>query len=98
MVDAEDARGSRIEVERHQRARESGAEPFNFLIPWTEVLAVVTAKEFSSAVHQEARRDRLHRLDGIGVTGLDLSEHHPLLIGWSLVSSQVRAISSVSNH
>lgn len=56
VVDAEDARGLWIEIERHERARESDVERFNILIPWTEVLAVVTAVEFSSAVHQEVRR------------------------------------------
>ena len=56
VVDAEDARGLWIEVERQEPARESGVERFNILIPWTEVLAVVTAVEFSSAVRQEARR------------------------------------------
>ncbi|HKE29555.1 MAG TPA: hypothetical protein VKB88_44700 [Bryobacteraceae bacterium] len=61
VVDAEDARGLWIEVARQQRAIESSVELFNILIPWTEVLAVVTAKEFSSAVRQEARR--------IGFTG-----------------------------
>jgi hypothetical protein len=61
VVDAEDSRGMWIEVERHKRAGESGMEQFNILIPWSEVLAVVTAEEFSSAIRQEARR--------IGFTG-----------------------------
>jgi hypothetical protein len=49
------------EVERHKRAEESGVEQFSILIPWSDMLAIVTAKEFSSAIRQEARR--------IGFTG-----------------------------
>ena len=61
------------------------------------MLAVVTAKEFSSAIRQEVRRIGLRR-NGAGVTGLGLSKCQPLLTGWFLLISQPRAISSVSNH
>ena len=52
----------------------------------------------SSEMHQGSPWDRLHKPGGTGVTGLGLSKHHPLLIGWFLLISQPRAISSVSNH
>ena len=40
---------------------DSGADHFQMLIPWSEVLALVVGKEFSSAIRQEARK--------IGFTG-----------------------------
>jgi len=61
VLDAEDFRGVWIEIERRNRKDDSGAERFQMLIPWSEVLALVVGKEFSSSIRQEARR--------IGFTG-----------------------------
>ena len=61
VLDAEDARGVWIEVERRKQTEDAGVERFRMLIPWTEVLALVVGKEFSPAIRQEARR--------IGFTG-----------------------------
>ena len=61
VLDAEDSRGVWIEVGRRKPKPDSGVDQFQMLIPWTEVLSLVVAKEFSSAIRQEARR--------IGFTG-----------------------------
>lgn len=53
VVDAEDARGVWIKVERGEQ--ESGAEQFRIMIPWGEVLAIVLGQEFSRAIRHEAR-------------------------------------------
>lgn len=61
VLDAGDSNGVWIEIERRKPAEESGVEQFRMLIPWSEVLALVVGKEFSSSIRQEARR--------IGFTG-----------------------------
>src|SRR4029077_17673853 len=50
VLDAEDARGVWIEVDRGKQAEHPGMERFRMLIPWTEVLAIVLGKEFSPAI------------------------------------------------
>jgi hypothetical protein len=61
VLDAEDSKGVWIEVDRRKPTQDSGVEQFHILVPWSEVLALVVGKEFSSAIRQEARR--------IGFTG-----------------------------
>ena len=61
VLDADDARGVWIEIDRQKPTQDSAVEQFRILIPWSEVLALVVGKEFSSAIRQEARR--------IGFTG-----------------------------
>src|SRR5271166_3433823 len=61
VLDAEDGRGVWIEVRRGQQTEASSGEQFRLLIPWSEILALVVAKEFSPAIRQEARK--------IGFTG-----------------------------
>jgi len=61
VLDAEDSKGLWIEIDRHRPTPDSGADQFQMLIPWSEVLALVVGKEFSSAIRQEARK--------IGFTG-----------------------------
>ncbi len=61
VLDAEDSRGMWIEVDRRKSTPDSGVDQFQLLIPWSEVLSLVVAKEFSSAIRQEARK--------IGFTG-----------------------------
>lgn len=61
VLDAEDVRG--IWIERHVDLpkQEPPVERFQILIPWSQVLAIVTADQFSAEIRQEARR--------IGFTG-----------------------------
>jgi hypothetical protein len=61
VLDAENSKGLWIEVDRRKTRQDSGVEQFRILIPWSEVVALVVGKEFSSAIRQEARR--------IGFTG-----------------------------
>ena len=61
VLDAENSKGVWIEVDRGKTTQDSGVEQFHILVPWSEVLALVVGKEFSSAIRQEARR--------IGFTG-----------------------------
>ena len=61
VLDAEGSKGVWIKIERRKPTEDSGVEPFHILIPWSEVLALVVGKEFSSSIRQEARR--------IGFTG-----------------------------
>lgn len=61
VLDAEDSKGVWIEIGRRKPTENSGMEQFHILIPWSEVLALVVGKEFSSSIRQEARR--------IGFTG-----------------------------
>lgn len=61
VLDSDDSRGVWIQIERHGPAPGSGMEQFQMLIPWGEVLSLVVAKGFSSAIREEARR--------IGFTG-----------------------------
>ena len=56
VLDAEDSKGVWIEIERRKPTEDSAAEQFHILIPWSEVLALVVGKEFSSSIRQEARR------------------------------------------
>jgi hypothetical protein len=56
VLDAEDSRGVWIEVDRGKPTQDSSMEQFQMLIPWSEVLALVVGKEFSSAIRQEARK------------------------------------------
>ena len=61
VVDADDVRGVWIELTPNQPKPGSAAEQFKLLVPWSEILTIVVAKEFSPAIRQEARR--------IGFTG-----------------------------
>ena len=61
VLDAEDSKGLWIEVDRRRPTQDAGVDQFQMLIPWSEVLALVVGKEFSSAIRQEARK--------IGFTG-----------------------------
>lgn len=61
VLDAEDARGVWIELAPDKPKPESAAERFKLLVPWSEILTIVVAKQFSPAIRQEARR--------IGFTG-----------------------------
>ncbi len=61
VLDSDDARGVWIALTATKPNAESAAERFRLLIPWTQVLTIVVAEQFSAAIRQEARR--------IGFTG-----------------------------
>jgi hypothetical protein len=56
VLDSDDARGLWIELTANQQKQDSAAEPFRLLVPWSQVLTVVIAGEFSPAIRQEARK------------------------------------------
>ena len=56
VLDSDDARGLWIELTANQQKEDSAAEPFSLLVPWSQVLTVVIAEQFSPAIRQEARK------------------------------------------
>jgi hypothetical protein len=60
VLDADDARGIWIELTADKNKPEAEAR-ISLLVPWSEVLTIVIARQFSAAVRQEARK--------IGFTG-----------------------------
>ena len=61
VLDSEDSRGVWIELAKGRHTKDPGPEQFRLLIPWHEILTIVTAENFSPALRQEARK--------IGFTG-----------------------------
>ena len=61
VLDADDGRGVWIEVVANSQKQESTEERFILLVPWSRVLSIVVANQFSPAIRLEARR--------IGFTG-----------------------------
>lgn len=61
VLDGDDARGVWIEVIANSQKQESAEDRFTLLIPWSHVLTIVVANQFSPAIRLEARR--------IGFTG-----------------------------
>jgi hypothetical protein len=61
VLDSDDDRGVWIELTANKAKQDSAAERFSLLVPWSQILTIVVAKEFSPAIHQEARK--------IGFTG-----------------------------
>ena len=61
VLDAEDSTGIWIEVPANRHDRDVAVGVVRMLIPWSQVLAIVLAAQFSPAIRQEARR--------IGFTG-----------------------------
>jgi len=61
VLDSNDARGVWIETNVDRKDQNLATERFKLLVPWTEVLTVVVAEQFSAAIRQEARK--------IGFTG-----------------------------
>lgn len=56
VLDSDDARGLWIELSADRKKPDSAAERFSLLVPWSQVLTVVVADQFSPAVRQEARK------------------------------------------
>jgi hypothetical protein len=64
VLDSDDARGIWIELAVNEQKRDSGdsgVERSSMLVPWSQVLTIVAAKQFSPAILREARK--------IGFTG-----------------------------
>jgi hypothetical protein len=61
VLDADDLRGVSIELAPNKSKPDSAGERFKLLVPWSQILTIVVAKEFSAAIRQEARK--------IGFTG-----------------------------
>jgi hypothetical protein len=61
VLDSEDERGVWIELAAERPKDDSAVERFSLLVPWSEILTIVVAKQFSPAIRQEARK--------IGFTG-----------------------------
>jgi hypothetical protein len=61
VLDADDARGVWIELTPDKQQPDSVTGPVSLLIPWSQVLTIVTADQFSNSIRQEARK--------IGFTG-----------------------------
>lgn len=56
VLDAEDARGVWIEMQTEKHTEGPDLDRFRMLIPWSQVLTIVLADQFSPAIRQEARR------------------------------------------
>jgi hypothetical protein len=54
VLDSDDVRGVWIETKADRQ--EETAERFKLLVPWTEILTIVVAEQFSPAIRQEARK------------------------------------------
>jgi len=61
VLDSDDTKGLWIELTANQQKQGSAAEPVNLLVPWSQILTIVVAQQFSPAIRQEARK--------IGFTG-----------------------------
>src|ERR1044071_7612352 len=55
VLDSEDARGVWIELNTEEHSGDPAAQRLSLLIPWTQVLTIVIAEQFSPAIRQEAR-------------------------------------------
>ena len=56
VLDSNDAAGVWIEVQADKRKESPGLDRARMLIPWSQVLTIVVAEQFSPAIRQEARR------------------------------------------
>jgi len=56
VLDADDARGVWIALTADKRKPNSAVDRFSLLVPWSQVLTIVVAKQFSAAIRQEARK------------------------------------------
>ena len=61
VLDAGDAQGVWIELAPDKTGKDPAMLPFKLLIPWSQVLTIVLADQFSPAIRDEARK--------IGFTG-----------------------------
>jgi hypothetical protein len=56
VLDTDDARGLWIESTTDKKKEDSVAERLTLLVPWSQVLTIVVAEQFSPAIRQEARK------------------------------------------
>jgi hypothetical protein len=56
VLDSGDARGLWIELNTDRHRKDSTVKRFSFLVPWSQVLTIVIAEEFSPAIREEARK------------------------------------------
>jgi hypothetical protein len=56
VLDSNDARGLWIESTTDKKKQDSVAERFSLLVPWSQVLTIAVAEQFSLAIRQEARK------------------------------------------
>ena len=61
VLDSDDARGVWIELTADRQQPDSALERFSLLVPWSQILSIVVADQFSAAIRREARK--------IGFTG-----------------------------
>jgi hypothetical protein len=61
VLDSEDARGVWIELTNDRPEPDSGVARVTLLVPWSQVLTIVVAEQFTAAIRHEARK--------IGFTG-----------------------------
>jgi hypothetical protein len=61
VLDSDDARGVWIALTADKQKPDSAVERFSLLVPWSQVLSIVVAEQFSASIRQEARK--------IGFTG-----------------------------
>lgn len=61
VLDSDDARGVWIALAPNKQKQDSAADRFSLLVPWSQILTIVVAKQFPPAIRQEARK--------IGFTG-----------------------------
>jgi hypothetical protein len=56
VLDSEDRNGLWIELYTNQHEQDPTVKRHQLFIPWSQVLSIVTADEFSPAVQEEARK------------------------------------------
>jgi hypothetical protein len=56
VLDSDDAKGLWIELTANPQKQDSAVERFRLLVPWSHVLTVIVAEQFSPAIRQEARK------------------------------------------
>ncbi|MGE5818335.1 MAG: hypothetical protein ACM37Z_09955 [Deltaproteobacteria bacterium] len=56
MLDSEDDHGLWIELNTAKHEQDPAVKRFQFLIPWSQVISVVVAEEFSAAIQEQAQK------------------------------------------
>lgn len=56
VIDSEDRKGLWIELYTAQHRKDPTVKSFPLFIPWSQVLSIVIAEEFSPAIRDEARQ------------------------------------------
>jgi hypothetical protein len=56
VLDSGDARGLSIGLNTEKHREDPSLERFKILVPWHDVISIVVARQFSSAIQDESRR------------------------------------------